>query len=223
MNALDVAELRHALRRKPIEKLRRRARIGAARVRVANLGGEEFEEAIGSTGASRGDEGGRVSRGDGCELVHRGVTFTLCALCHDPKRRETTSSGKARRQIAIVVTIRAAHLAQIVTRPDELIALAHGDPGALVTEAKVFFDSVRNFDGRRRVVRRAMRHRQYGHQRLAILLTLDGERDDAGAILAAFFLPALRFVIPDIRVGNNEARLGRGNRHAPFISDREVC
>ena len=60
VNALDVAELRHALRREPVEKLRRRARVGAARVCVANLGSEEFEEAIGSTGAGSGDKGGGV-------------------------------------------------------------------------------------------------------------------------------------------------------------------
>ena len=70
MNARDLVELRHALRRQPVEKLLGRACVGAARVRVANLGGEEFEEAIGSTGAGRGDEGGGVSGGDGRELVH---------------------------------------------------------------------------------------------------------------------------------------------------------
>ena len=46
VNALDFAELRDALRRQPIEKLDSRARIGAACVRVAGIGGEEFKEAI---------------------------------------------------------------------------------------------------------------------------------------------------------------------------------
>ena len=49
-----------ALRRKPSEEFRRRARIGAARVRVPDLRGEEFKEATGSTGATRGDERRRV-------------------------------------------------------------------------------------------------------------------------------------------------------------------
>jgi hypothetical protein len=61
MNARDVAELRHALHREPVEKLLRRALVGAARVHGANRGGEEFEEAIGRA---------RAGRGDGDELVH---------------------------------------------------------------------------------------------------------------------------------------------------------
>jgi len=40
------------LRRQPVEEFHRRPRIGAARVRVADGGGEEFKEAVG------GDEGG---------------------------------------------------------------------------------------------------------------------------------------------------------------------
>ncbi len=61
MNALDRRELRDALRLKPIEEFRRRARIGAARVRVPDLRGEEFEEAIGSAEAGRGDKRGGVT------------------------------------------------------------------------------------------------------------------------------------------------------------------
>ena len=55
MHALDRRELRDALRLKPIEEFRRGARIGAARVRVPDLRGEEFEEAIRSARAGRGD------------------------------------------------------------------------------------------------------------------------------------------------------------------------
>jgi hypothetical protein len=43
-------ELRHSLRREPIEKLRRRARKGSARARAADPRDEDFEEAIGRTG-----------------------------------------------------------------------------------------------------------------------------------------------------------------------------
>ncbi len=74
VNARDVGELRHALGRKPIEKLRRGPRIGAARMRVANVGGEEFEEAIGSTGAGCRDESWSVIDGDGRKLVHKSLT-----------------------------------------------------------------------------------------------------------------------------------------------------
>ena len=60
MRALDRRELRDALRLKPVEEFRRRVRIGAAGVRVPDLRGEEFKEAIESTGATRGDERRRV-------------------------------------------------------------------------------------------------------------------------------------------------------------------
>ena len=60
MKALDGRKLHDALRRKPIEKLDGRTRAGAARVAIANLGDELFEEAIGGAGARRGDKGGSV-------------------------------------------------------------------------------------------------------------------------------------------------------------------
>ncbi len=60
MHALDRRKPGDAARLKPIEEFRRGARIGAARVRVPDLRGEEFEEAIRSTGAGGGDESGGV-------------------------------------------------------------------------------------------------------------------------------------------------------------------
>jgi hypothetical protein len=45
--ALNLGKLGDAFRLKPIEEFRRGARIGAPRVRIPDLGGEEFEEAIG--------------------------------------------------------------------------------------------------------------------------------------------------------------------------------
>jgi hypothetical protein len=44
MHALDHRELRDALRLKPIEEFRRRAHVGAARVRVPDLRSEEFKK-----------------------------------------------------------------------------------------------------------------------------------------------------------------------------------
>jgi hypothetical protein len=60
MHALDRRDLRGALRLNPIEEFRRRVRISAARVRVPDLRGEEFEETIGSTRAGGCDKGGGV-------------------------------------------------------------------------------------------------------------------------------------------------------------------
>ena len=57
MLALDRRELRDAFRLKPVEEFRRGARIGAAGVRVADVGGEEFEEAIRRARTGGGDQG----------------------------------------------------------------------------------------------------------------------------------------------------------------------
>ena len=60
MHALDGGDVRDAARLQPIEEFYRRARIGAARVRIADVGGEKFKEAIGGALARGGDEGGNV-------------------------------------------------------------------------------------------------------------------------------------------------------------------
>ena len=70
MNALDRREPRHAARFKPVEEFRRRARVGAARVRVPDLRGEEFEEAIGGARAGGGDKGGRGRDDDADEPIY---------------------------------------------------------------------------------------------------------------------------------------------------------
>ena len=82
MHALDRRELRDAFRRKPIEEFRRGARIGAARVRVPDLRGEEFEEAIRGARAGGGDQG-RGTRGDERrEMVHgRSMPSRSLARC----------------------------------------------------------------------------------------------------------------------------------------------
>jgi hypothetical protein len=64
VHALDRRELRDALRLKPVEEFRRGSRIGATGVRVSNLRGEEFEEAIRGARAGGGDQGRSVRGGD---------------------------------------------------------------------------------------------------------------------------------------------------------------
>ena len=74
MHALDRRDLRHAARLKPVEEFDGSARIGAARVRVPDLRGEEFKEAIGCALADGGDKGvGAVGEGD--ELGQASSTF----------------------------------------------------------------------------------------------------------------------------------------------------
>ena len=70
MHALDRRDVRDAARLQPIEEFDGGARIGAARVRIADIGGEEFKEAIGRALADGGDEGGGAV-GEWDELVHR--------------------------------------------------------------------------------------------------------------------------------------------------------
>ena len=53
MHTLDGGDARDATRLQPIEEFDGGARIGAARVRIANVGGEEFKEAIGRALAGR--------------------------------------------------------------------------------------------------------------------------------------------------------------------------
>ncbi len=58
-----------------IEKLDGRARVGAARVRIADIGGEEFKEAIRRALADSGDKSGGAIGDDCGELVHGLMTL----------------------------------------------------------------------------------------------------------------------------------------------------
>ncbi len=64
MHALDRRKLSYPSRGKPVEEFNGGARIGAARVRIADIGGEEFKEAIGSALADGGDESRGATRED---------------------------------------------------------------------------------------------------------------------------------------------------------------
>jgi ATP-dependent Zn protease len=56
--------------------LNRRAAVGAARVRVADVGGEEFEETRDRVIAGGGDQGGGVI-GDDNDFVHAALTSSM--------------------------------------------------------------------------------------------------------------------------------------------------
>ena len=73
MHALDRREPRHAASREPVEEFDGGARIGAARVRIPDLRGEEFEEAIGGALTGRGDQR-RGAIGEGDELIHAHIS-----------------------------------------------------------------------------------------------------------------------------------------------------
>ena len=78
MHALDGGGARDAARLQPIEEFDGGARIGAAGVRIADIGGEEFKEAIRRALAARGDKG-RSAFGEGNKLVHRSVNPSIKA------------------------------------------------------------------------------------------------------------------------------------------------
>jgi len=63
MRALDRLQLRDALSLKRIEEFRRCRCIGAGRVRVPDLRGEEFEEATEARSPAAAIRAGRVSHG----------------------------------------------------------------------------------------------------------------------------------------------------------------
>ena len=63
MQALDRRDLRDALRLKPVEEVRCGAHIGAARVPVSDLRGEEFEKAIAGARAGGGDQDWKLRAG----------------------------------------------------------------------------------------------------------------------------------------------------------------
>ena len=71
MHALDRRKLPYPSRGKPVEEFGGGARIGAARVRIADIGGEEFKEAIGGALADGGYEGWRARRRKGREFGDR--------------------------------------------------------------------------------------------------------------------------------------------------------
>ncbi len=60
----------------------------------------------------------------------------------------------------------------------------------------MLFDDAGNFHSCCCIFGRPMCHRQNRYQGFAVLLALDGKRDNTRSILTTFFLPALRFVIP---------------------------
>jgi hypothetical protein len=61
MHALDRRKLPYPSRGKPVEEFDGRTCIGAARVWIADIGGEEFKKAIGGAFAKRRDGGGARS------------------------------------------------------------------------------------------------------------------------------------------------------------------
>ena len=75
------------MRREPVEEFDGGARIGAARVRIADLGGEEFKKAIGRALADGGDKDGGVRVGNRCwRVMHSSIrergdkTFQIAKL-----------------------------------------------------------------------------------------------------------------------------------------------
>ena len=70
MHRLNGADRRHPCARAPGQEFIGGAGIGAARVRVADIGGEEFEEAHAGALAGGGDELGHAWCGYWDELVH---------------------------------------------------------------------------------------------------------------------------------------------------------
>jgi hypothetical protein len=121
------------------------------------------------------------------------------------------------RQEAVIITVAAADFPKIIAGPIEFVALGHNDPGTLVVKSKMTFDRGGNFDGTRGIGGRSMCDRQHHDDRRVIRRALNRKHDHARAIFAPFFLSRLVFVMPQIGIGYDEARLGCGYRHAPAL------
>jgi hypothetical protein len=80
------------------------------------------------------------------------------------------------------------------------------------------FEGRGDFNGIFGISRRAMGDGNDSDHGRAIRPTLDSENDDAGTILAALFLTGLVLAVPKIRIGDNKASLGGGDRrHGPGL------
>jgi hypothetical protein len=123
---------------------------------------------------------------------------------------------ESRWQEAVVIAITAADFPEIVARPIEFVALGDNDPGTCVIKSEVTFHSGGNFDGGRRIGGRSMRDRQ-NHNGRCVVRALDRQHDHARAILAPFFPSRFALVVPQIDIGYDETRFGRGYRHAPLL------
>src|SRR6516162_2022644 len=99
--------------------------------------------------------------------------------------------------------------------PEKFIAFGDDDPGRVVVEAEMPLDRHRNFDRGCSIAGSGVRDRQNGNERGAIGFTFNGEHDDARPVLLSLFQPGPMFVVPEIRIGDDEARLRIGYRHGP--------
>lgn len=62
-----------------------------------------------------------------------------------------------------------------------------------------------------------MRDRQHRHDDGAVRFALDGQDDDARPVLLSLFPSSLVLVVPEIGIGNHQARLRVGDRHGPLL------
>lgn len=117
---------------------------------------------------------------------------------------------QSRRQEAIIVTVSAADLPDIIAGPFELVALANNDPGTLVIESEMALDRGGNLNRASAIGRTSMCDRKDDDNRGVIRGTLDGQDDYARTIFATFVPPRLVLVVPQIGIGYDEARSGAG-------------
>jgi hypothetical protein len=112
MHALARREPRHAARRKPVEEFHGRARIGAARVRIPDLRGKKFKEAI----------GGALSGGD---TSHGQITGYIDPDKHDKRARAINQGNPSWRRLR---RISAANGGQFAAHRYHFCLSPHADP-----------------------------------------------------------------------------------------------
>lgn len=116
-------------------------------------------------------------------------------------------------QEAVVIAAGLRNLAQVVSRPDKLVPLSDDDPGTLLVETEVALDGRRYFNGGRGDNGRAMGDRQHGHNGRSIGLPLNRQHDHAGPVLPTLLAASLMFVVPKVRIRDDQADFGIRERH----------
>ncbi len=124
---------------------------------------------------------------------------------------------ESRRQEAVIIAIAAADFPKIIAGPIEFVALCDDDPGTFVVKSEMPFDRGGNFNGGRGISRSSMRDRENHNDRRVIRRALDRQHDHAWTIFAPFFPSRFALMMPQIGIGNDKARFGRGDRHAPVL------
>lgn len=100
----------------------------------------------------------------------------------------------------MITLARLWHRAEIISRPNKLIAFMQHHPGWQIVKAKMPFDGSGQGNSQGGIGRLGMGDRQNRHQCCAVIFALDRQNNDTGPIFAAFIQPAQMLMMPEIGI-----------------------